>query len=72
MTPRREVRILDATLREGEQAAGVSFTIDEKIEIAKKLDDIGVNIIEAGHPLVSKDVFEAVKRIAGEKLKDEY
>ena len=69
MTSRREVRILDATLREGEQAAGVSFTIDEKIEIAKKLDDIGVNIIEAGHPLVSKDVFEAVKRIAGEKLK---
>ncbi len=71
MSSKREVRILDATLREGEQAAGVSFTIDEKIEIAKKLDDIGVNIIEAGHPLVSKDVLEAVKRIAGEKLRAE-
>jgi len=68
MTENRDIRILDCTLREGEQAAGVSFTIDEKIEIAKKLDDIGVDIIEAGHPLVSRDVFEAVKRIASEDL----
>ncbi len=68
MNTEKDVHILDATLREGEQAAGVSFTIDEKIEIAKKLDEVGVRIIEAGHPLVSKDVFEAVKRIAAEGL----
>lgn len=41
------VKILDATLREGEQTPGVSFTIDQKLEIAKKLDEIGVHMIEA-------------------------
>ncbi len=64
----RKVFILDATLREGEQAAGVSFTIDEKLEITRRLDEIGVNLIEAGHPLVSNDIFEAVKKIAAENL----
>ena len=69
MLANQKVHLLDATLREGEQTAGVSFTIDEKIEIAQRLDDVGIDIIEAGHPLVSKDVFEAVKRIAAERLK---
>lgn len=69
MLANQKVHLLDATLREGEQTAGVSFTIDEKIEIAKRLDDIGIDIIEAGHPLVSKDIFEAVRRIAAEGLK---
>ena len=68
MNSNREVFILDATLREGEQAAGVSFTIDEKVEIARRLDEIGVSLIEAGHPLVSKDIYEAIKRIVAEKL----
>jgi len=68
MNLNREVFILDTTLREGEQAAGVSFTINEKIEIAKRLDEIGVNLIEAGHPLVSKDIYEAIKKIVAEKL----
>ncbi|OGD45872.1 homocitrate synthase [Candidatus Bathyarchaeota archaeon RBG_16_48_13] len=63
--------ILDSTLREGEQTPGVSFTIPEKIEIAQKLDEIGVPMIEAGHPNVSPDVHEAVKKIASLGLKAE-
>jgi 2-isopropylmalate synthase len=60
----RKAYILDSTLREGEQTPGVSFTIPEKLEIAQKLDEIGVTMIEAGHPNVSPDVQEAVKKIA--------
>nr|WP_238374132.1 homocitrate synthase [Ignicoccus hospitalis] len=65
------VKILDATLREGEQTPGVSFTIDQKLEIAKKLDEIGVHMIEAGHPAVAPDVYEAVRRIAWMKKEGE-
>ncbi|ALU11866.1 2-isopropylmalate synthase [Ignicoccus islandicus DSM 13165] len=61
------LRLLDATLREGEQTPGVSFTIDQKIDIAKKLDELGVHMIEAGHPAVAPDVKEAVSRIAAMK-----
>ncbi|MCX8170012.1 MAG: hypothetical protein N3D72_02865, partial [Candidatus Methanomethyliaceae archaeon] len=55
----KKVLILDTTLREGEQTPGVSFTIEEKLQIARKLDEIGINMIEAGHPAVSRDVYEA-------------
>ncbi len=65
------VKILDATLREGEQTPGVSFTIDQKLEIAKKLDELGVHMIEAGHPAVAPDVYEAVKRISWMKKEGE-
>jgi 2-isopropylmalate synthase len=67
----KKVLILDTTLREGEQTPGVSFSIEDKLQIARKLDEIGINMIEAGHPVVSKDVFEAVKRIAAERLSAE-
>jgi 2-isopropylmalate synthase len=63
--------ILDTTLREGEQTPGVSFSIDEKLEIARRLDDAKVNMIEAGHPAVSPDVAEAVRRVAAERLSAE-
>lgn len=63
--------ILDSTLREGEQTPGVSFSVEEKLEIARRLDDAGVPMIEAGHPAVSKDVAEAVKRISAERLSAE-
>ena len=66
-----KVKVLDATLREGEQTPGVSFTIDQKLEIAKKLDEMGVHMIEAGHPAVAPDVFEAVRRIAWMKKEGE-
>lgn len=57
------VEILDTTLREGEQTPYVNFSVDEKIEIAKRLDAIGVDMIEAGDPSVSPNVFEAIKAI---------
>lgn len=66
-----DVLLLDTTLREGEQTPGVTFTIEEKLEIAKKLDEIGIDMIEAGDPNVSGDVKEAIRRIAKEGLKAE-
>ena len=51
-----KIEILDTTLREGEQTPGISFTIDQKIAIARGLDAFGVDFIELGHPAVSPDV----------------
>ena len=65
------IEILDSTLREGEQTPYVNFTIDEKVKIARMLDDVGVDMIEAGDPGVSPSVAEAVKTIASEELKAE-
>lgn len=59
----RSVEVLDSTLREGEQTPGVTFTVDEKIEIATLLDDFGVDYIEAGHPAVSPDVRTGLESI---------
>ena len=56
----KKIEILDSTLREGEQTPRVSFTIDEKVALAKRLDAFGVDFIELGHPSVSPDVYEAV------------
>jgi len=64
-----KVGILDSTLREGEQTPGVVFNIDQRVEIAKALSDLGVTMIEAGHPAVSADIYEGIKRIM--KLKRE-
>jgi 2-isopropylmalate synthase len=72
--PRRStamVEILDTTLREGEQTPYVNFTIGEKVEIARMLDQVGVDMIEAGDPSVSPSVAEAVERIARLGLKAE-
>jgi len=65
------ISIFDTTLRDGEQTPGVSLTPEDKIEIAHKLDSLGVDTIEAGFPLVSKGEYEAVKRISKEKLRSE-
>jgi 2-isopropylmalate synthase len=65
------VEILDTTLREGEQTPYVNFTIDEKVEIARMLDHVGVDMIEAGDPSVSPSVARAIQRIAGLALKAE-
>ena len=59
----RRIRVLDTTLRDGEQTPGVSLTIEEKVEIAKALDSLGVDVIEAGFPIVSEGEFAAVKAI---------
>ncbi|HEX9014708.1 MAG TPA: 2-isopropylmalate synthase [Chloroflexota bacterium] len=58
------VYIFDTTLRDGEQSPGASLTSDEKLEIARQLVRLGVDIIEAGFPIASPDDFEAVRRIA--------
>ena len=63
------VSILDATLREGEQTPGVYFDSHIKVAIARLLDEIGVDIIEAGHPLVSTRIYDALKKISSLNLK---
>jgi len=65
------VEILDTTLREGEQTPYVNFTVDEKIEIARMLDQVGVDMIEAGDPSVSPNVARAIERIAALGLRAE-
>ncbi|MHB8567102.1 MAG: 2-isopropylmalate synthase [Nitrososphaerales archaeon] len=61
--PKRKIRIFDTTLRDGEQTPGVSLTAEEKVEIAQALDELGVDVIEAGFPIVSQGEFTAVKAI---------
>ncbi len=58
------IRIFDTTLRDGEQSPGATMTLDEKIQVAELLDDMGVDIIEAGFPVASNGDFEAVSKIA--------
>ncbi|KAF5745665.1 2-isopropylmalate synthase 1 chloroplastic-like [Tripterygium wilfordii] len=60
------VRIFDTTLRDGEQSPGATLTAKEKIDIARQLAKLGVDIIEAGFPAASREDFEAVKMIAHE------
>ncbi|XP_050257475.1 2-isopropylmalate synthase 2, chloroplastic-like, partial [Quercus robur] len=60
------VRIFDTTLRDGEQSPGISLTSKEKLEIARQLAKLSVDIIEAGFPAASNGDFEAVKTIAKE------
>ncbi|KAJ2805331.1 2-isopropylmalate synthase (Alpha-isopropylmalate synthase) (Alpha-IPM synthetase), partial [Coemansia helicoidea] len=58
--------IFDTTLRDGEQSPGVTLSADEKVEIARQLARLGVDVIEAGFPIASPGDFNAVKRIAQE------
>ena len=63
------VKILDSTLREGEQTPGVYFDIHVKLAIAGILDELGVDFIEAGHPAVTEDIAKAVTLISAGGLK---
>ncbi|NTV24263.1 MAG: 2-isopropylmalate synthase, partial [Nanoarchaeota archaeon] len=65
------MQLVDSTLREGEQTPHVCFSIQEKVRIARMLDKIGIEMIEAGDPSVSLDLFEAVKKIASLGLRAE-
>jgi 2-isopropylmalate synthase len=58
--------IFDTTLRDGEQSPGATLNIEEKMEIARQLSRLGVDICEAGFPIASPGDFEAVRRIAAE------
>jgi 2-isopropylmalate synthase len=60
------VYIFDTTLRDGEQSPGCSMTVPEKLQLARKLVDLGVDILEAGFPIASEGDFEAVEAIARE------
>jgi 2-isopropylmalate synthase len=60
------VRIFDTTLRDGEQSPGATLTLPEKLEIARHLEAMGVDIIEAGFPISSQGDFESVRAIASE------
>ncbi|KIC46593.1 2-isopropylmalate synthase [Ruegeria sp. ANG-S4] len=64
VTDQDRVLIFDTTLRDGEQSPGATMTHDEKLEIAELLDDMGVDIIEAGFPIASEGDFKAVSEIA--------
>ncbi len=64
----RRVKIYDTTLRDGEQTPGVKFTKEQKVQIAQKLDELGVDTIEAGFPVISSYDEEAVKAVASERL----
>jgi len=60
----RVIRIFDTTLRDGEQAPGNSMNIEEKLRVARQLQKLNVDVIEAGFPIASDGDFEAVKKVA--------
>ena len=64
-----KIRIFDTTLRDGEQTPGVTVTPDQKVKIAIKLDELGVDAIEAGFPIVSHGELQAIRTIAKQGLK---
>ena len=59
--PADRVIIFDTTLRDGEQSPGASMNLEEKLKIAAALEDLGVDVIEAGFPISSNGDFEAVR-----------
>lgn len=65
------MRIFDTTLRDGEQTPGVSITPEQKVQIAIKLDELGIDAIEAGFPVVSHGESIAIKKITKQGLKAE-
>ena len=66
MSKRERIKIFDTTLRDGEQAPGYSMNKDEKLRMARQLDRLGVDIIEAGFPIASEGDFQAVQAVARE------
>ena len=60
----RNIKILDTTLRDGEQCLDTSLSINDKVSIAQQLEKLNVDIIEAGFPVASNDEFQAVKKIS--------
>src|SRR5216684_4858412 len=69
--PRSAVRFYDATLRDGEQTVGVVLSPQQKLEIARKLDELGISRIEAGFPKVSPEDAEAIQLMQKANLKAE-
>src|SRR6267154_2460828 len=63
-SPKDRVVIFDTTMRDGEQAPGASMSLDEKLELAKILEEMRVDVIEAGFPIASNGDFEAVREVS--------
>ncbi len=66
MTNPQRVSIFDTTLRDGEQSPGCSMNLNEKVRLARKLQSLGVDVIEAGFPIASEGDFAAAKAVAAE------
>jgi 2-isopropylmalate synthase len=66
LDPNQRVVIFDTTLRDGEQSPGCSMNLAEKLALARQLEKLGVDVIEAGFPIASDGDFEAVRAIANE------
>ena len=66
MSQKEKVLIFDTTLRDGEQSPGASLNVQEKIEIARQLEKLNVDVIEAGFPASSPLQLEAVRRVGEE------
>ena len=64
MSDKNRVFIFDTTMRDGEQSPGASMSLEEKIQIARVFDELGVDIIEAGFPIASPGDFEAVSEVS--------
>jgi 2-isopropylmalate synthase len=63
---REKIAVFDTTLRDGEQSPGCSMNLDEKVRMARRLESLGVDIIEAGFPIASEGDFVAVQAVAAE------
>ena len=64
MSDKDKVFIFDTTMRDGEQSPGASMSLEEKIQISRVFDELGIDIIEAGFPIASPGDFESVKAIS--------
>jgi len=64
MSEREQVKVFDTTLRDGEQSSGCSMNGDEKLRMARQLDRLGVDVIEAGFPIAPDGEFRAVEAVA--------
>ena len=64
MSEKNRVYIFDTTMRDGEQSPGASMSLEEKIQISRVFDELGVDIIEAGFPIASPGDFEAVTEVS--------
>src|SRR5437763_7573363 len=67
MTHTERIRIFDTPLRDGEQSPGCSMNLDEKIRLARQLERLGVDVIEAGFPIASDGDFAAVRAVAADR-----
>lgn len=61
---KEHINIFDTTLRDGEQCPGAAMTVEQKIQVAMQLEALGVDVIEAGFPVISDGDFHAVRTVA--------